>query len=399
MLEIMFNMVDGFVCFGVFVENLVVCIFVVVFEQVGFDLVVVGGLVWDVLFGCDMYDFDFIMNVLFDDILCIVILVLMVQWDIGCVFGMIGVCVQWEQVEIIMYCVDSYDGVICKLIVEFGDMIDGDFVCCDFMVNFMVLQVFVVKFVDLIGGVEDFIVGVLCIFVDFWVLFGDDLLWMLWVVCFSVQFGFCVEEVMVEVIVEFCEILKIVSFECIQFEFVCFMQMDDFVCGICVLVDIGLIDEFLFEIIELCFEVDEYYYYKDVYEYFFIVFSQVIEFEYFWYFGVVFDVLLCIVVLLYDIGKFCIWKLEVGGVVMFYYYDVVGVCMVCKCLQVLCFDIEMMNVVVMFIELYLCFFGYVEGVWMDVVVCCYVCDVGDFFEWLYIFICVDVMMWNKCKVG
>lgn len=47
------------------------------------------------------------------------------------------------------------------------------------------------------------------------------------------------------------------------------------------------------------------------------------------------DLVLCWVVLLYDIGKFVICCYEFDGGVSFYYYEVVGVKMVCKWMWVL----------------------------------------------------------------
>jgi len=41
--------------------------------------------------------------------------------------------------------------------------------------------------------------------------------------------------------------------------------------GFMLFVDIGLVDVFLFELFVLCLELDEYYWYKDVYEYLLIV--------------------------------------------------------------------------------------------------------------------------------
>lgn len=44
-------------------------------------------------------------------------------------------------------------------------------------------------------------------------------------------------------------------------------------------VDIGSVVVMFFEILVLCLEIDEYAYYKDVYEYSLMVFGCVFEFE------------------------------------------------------------------------------------------------------------------------
>lgn len=112
-----------------------------------------------------------------------------VVWDIGCEFGIIGSCFGNEMIEIIIYCSDVYDGLLCKLDVFFGDSFEVDLMCCDFMINVMVLWLFDLIYfelclIDLMGGIDDLFVFILCILSVFEIFFGDDLFWMLCVVCF-----------------------------------------------------------------------------------------------------------------------------------------------------------------------------------------------------------------------
>jgi poly(A) polymerase len=353
----------------------------------------------DALLGRDTHDLDFTTNASPDDILRIVTPVSTAQWDIGRAFGTIGARVQREQVEITTYRADSYDGVTRKPTVEFGDTIDGDLVRRDFTVNSMALQVPAVKLVDPTGGVEDLIAGVLRTPADPRISFGDDPLRMLRAARFSAQLGFRVEEATAEAIAELRETMKIVSPERIQSELVRLMQTDDPVRGIRVLVDTGLIDEFLPEITELRLEVDEHHHHKDVYEHSLTVLSQAIELEHSRHPGAAPDVPLRIAALLHDIGKPRTRKLEAGGVVTFHHHDVVGARMARKRLQALRFDTETTNAVATLIELHLRFFGYAEGAWTDAAVRRYVRDAGDLLERLHILTRADVTTRNKRKAG
>lgn len=392
-------MADGLARLGALAENPVVRTLADAFAEAGFDLAVVGGPVRDALLGRATHDLDFTTNASPDDILTIVKPISTAQWDIGRAFGTIGARVQGEQVEITTYRADSYDGVTRKPTVEFGDTIDGDLVRRDFTVNSMALQVPAVKLVDPTGGVEDLIAGVLRTPADPRISFGDDPLRMLRAARFSAQLGFRVDDETAEAITELRETLEIVSPERIQSELVRLMQTDDPVRGIRVLVDTGLIDEFLPEVTALRLEVDEHHHHKDVYEHSLTVLSQAIELEHSRHPDAAPDVPLRIAALLHDIGKPRTRKLEPGGVVTFHHHDVVGSRMARKRLQALRFDSATTDAVATLIELHLRFFGYAEGAWTDAAVRRYVRDAGDLLERLHILTRADVTTRNKRKAG
>ena len=392
-------MADGLARLGALAENPVVRTLATAFEDAGFDLAVVGGPVRDALLGRATHDLDFTTNASPDEILKIVTPISTAQWDIGRAFGTIGARVQREQVEMTTYRADSYDGVTRKPTVEFGDTIDGDLVRRDFTVNSMALQVPSMKLVDPTGGVEDLIAGILRTPADPRVSFGDDPLRMLRAARFSSQLGFRVEDATAEAIAELRETLKIVSPERIQSEIVRLMQTDDPVRGIRVLVDTGLIDEFLPEVTDLRLEVDEHHHHKDVYEHSLTVLSQAIELEHTRHPGAAPDVPLRIAALLHDIGKPRTRKLEAGGVVTFHHHDVVGSRMARKRLQALRFDTDTTDAVASLIELHLRFFGYSEGAWTDAAVRRYVRDAGGLLERLHILTRADVTTRNKRKAG
>lgn len=392
-------MADGLARLGALAENPVVRTLAEAFDEAGFELAVVGGPVRDALLGRETHDLDFTTSASPDEILAIVKPVASAHWDIGRAFGTIGARVRGEQVEITTYRADSYDGVTRKPTVEFGDSIDGDLVRRDFTVNAMALQVPAVKLVDPTGGVEDLVAGVLRTPTDPRVSFGDDPLRMLRAARFSAQLGFAVEEDTERAITELRETLKIVSPERVQSELVRLMQTDDPVRGIRVLVETGLIEEFLPEVSALKLEVDEHHHHKDVYEHSLTVLSQAIALEHARNPGAAPDVPLRIAALLHDIGKPRTRKLEPGGAVTFHHHDVVGARMARKRLQALRFDSATTDAVATLIELHLRFFGYAEGAWTDAAVRRYVRDAGDLLERLHILTRADVTTRNKRKAA
>ncbi|MFB7249514.1 CCA tRNA nucleotidyltransferase [Microbacterium sp. NPDC056234] len=393
----MLNMADGLARLGALAADPVVRTLADAFAAQGFELAVVGGPVRDALIGRPTHDLDFTTNASPDQILAIVKPISTAHWDIGRAFGTIGARVQGEQVEITTYRADSYDGVTRKPTVEFGDTIDGDLARRDFTVNAMALQVPAVKLVDPTGGVEDLIAGVLRTPADPKVSFGDDPLRMLRAARFSAQLGFAIDDGTRDAIAELRETLKIVSPERIQGELIRLMQTEDPVRGIRVLVDTGLIEEFLPEVSALRLEVDEHHHHKDVYEHSLTVLQQAIELEHSRNPGAEPDVALRIAALLHDIGKPRTRKLEPGGAVTFHHHDVVGSRMARKRLQSLRFDGDTTDAVARLIELHLRFFGYAEGTWTDSAVRRYVRDAGDLLERLHILTRADVTTRNRRK--
>lgn len=395
----MLNMADGLARLGALAEHPVVRTLATAFDEAGFDLAVVGGPVRDALLRRPTHDLDFTTNAKPDDILRIVTPISTAQWDIGRAFGTIGARVQGEQVEITTYRADSYDGVTRKPTVEFGDTIDGDLVRRDFTVNAMALKVPAVTLVDPTGGVEDLVGAVLRTPTDPQVSFGDDPLRMLRAARFSAQLGFRIDDDTADAITRLRATLEIVSPERIQSELVRLMQTDDPVRGIRVLVDTGLIEEFLPEVSALRLEVDEHHHHKDVYEHSLTVLRQAISLENSRHPGSDPDVPLRIAALLHDIGKPRTRKLEDGGAVTFHHHDVVGSRMARKRLQTLRFDTDTTDAVATLIELHLRFFGYAEGTWTDAAVRRYVRDAGDLLERLHILTRADVTTRNKRKAG
>ncbi|MGN7979164.1 CCA tRNA nucleotidyltransferase [Microbacterium sp. 22195] len=395
----MLNMAEGLSRLGALAAHPVVRTLGEAFQAAGFELAVVGGPVRDALLGRETHDLDFTTNAQPDEILAIVKPLASAHWDIGRAFGTIGARVQGEQVEITTYRADSYDGLTRKPVVEFGDSIDGDLLRRDFTVNAMALSVPETKLVDPTGGVEDLVAGILRTPIDPAVSFGDDPLRMLRAARFSSQLEFAIDDATFAAIEQLRETLSIVSPERVQSELIRLMSTADPVRGLRVLVDSGLIEQFLPEVSALRLEVDEHHHHKDVYEHSLTVVRQAIELERVRYPGADPDVPLRLAALLHDIGKPRTRKLEPGGGVTFHHHDVVGSRMARKRLQALRFDGETTDAVAKLIELHLRFFGYAEGAWTDSAVRRYVRDAGDLIERLHILVRADVTTRNRRKAA
>ncbi len=337
-LEPMLNMADGLARLDALTQVPVVAKLGRAFAEAGHELAIVGGPVRDALLGRQTNDLDFTTDALPDQILRIVKPISTAQWDIGRAFGTIGARIDGEQVEVTTYRADSYDGVTRKPTVEFGDTLDADLVRRDFTVNAMALRVPGRTLVDPTGGVEDLLAGVLRTPADPAISFGDDPLRMLRAARFSSQLGFDVDPTTVEAMAALRETIAIVSPERIQGELVRLLQTDDPVRGIRLLVDTGLMAQFLPEIPALRLEVDEHHHHKDVYEHSLTVLRQAIELEQERNPGAAPDVPLRLAALLHDIGKPATRKLEPGGAVTFHHHDVKGSRMARKRLQALRFD-------------------------------------------------------------
>jgi poly(A) polymerase len=395
----MLNMAEGIVRLGALAESPVVATLARAFADAGFDLAIVGGPVRDALLGRATNDLDFTTDARPDDILRIVKPISSAQWDIGRAFGTIGARVRGEQVEITTYRADSYDGVTRKPTVEFGDTIEGDLVRRDFTVNAMALRVPARTLVDPTGGVEDLVGVTLRTPADPRVSFGDDPLRMLRAARFASQLGFEVDPGTVEAMAELRETLEIVSPERIQSEMVKLLATDDPVRGIRLLVETGLMREFLPEVPALQLEVDEHHHHKDVYEHSLTVVRQAIDLEKARNPGAAPDVPLRLAALLHDIGKPATRRLEPGGGVTFYHHDIKGARMARKRLQALRFDSDTIGSVARLIELHLRFFGYSEGAWTDSAVRRYVRDAGAELDRLHILTRADVTTRNAKKAG
>ena len=395
----MVSMAEGLARLRVLAESPVVDALAAAFADAGHELAVVGGPVRDALLGREVHDLDFTTDADPDTILRIVKPISTAQWDIGRAFGTIGARVLGEQVETPPSRPDTSAGVPRNPPVDFGEPLEPDPPRRDFTMNAMALRVPQLQLVDPTGGVEDLVAGRLRTPGDPHISFGDDPLRMLRAARFASQLQVEVDPATVAAMAELRATLSIVSPERIQGELVRLLQTDDPVRGIRLLVDTGLMAQFLPEVPALRLEVDEHHHHKDVYEHSLTVLRQAIALEHARNPGAEPDVALRIAALLHDIGKPATRRLEPGGAVTFHHHDLKGARMARKRLLALRFDSDTIASVTQLIEQHLRFFGYAEGAWTDSAVRRYVRDAGDELERLHILTRADVTTRNKRKAN
>lgn len=395
----MLNMAEGLARLGALASSPLMVTLGTAFVDAGFEIAIVGGPVRDALLGRTTNDLDLTTNARPDDILRIVKPLATATWDIGRAFGTIGAKVDGEQVEITTYRADSYDGATRKPTVEFGDALEADLVRRDFTVNAMALRLTNPELVDPTGGVEDLVGRRLRTPADPAISFGDDPLRMLRAARFAAQLGFDVAPETLAAMTELRASLQIVSPERIQGELVKLLQTTAPDRGIRLLVDTGLMAEFLPEVPALRLEIDEHHHHKDVYEHSLTVLTQAIELENSRHPGQAPDVPLRLAALLHDIGKPATRVLEPGGGVSFHHHDLKGARLARKRLNALRFDGDTTASVTQLIEQHLRFFGYAEGAWTDSAVRRYVRDAGGELDRLHILTRADVTTRNAKKAG
>lgn len=395
----MLNMAEGLARLGALASSPLMVTLGTAFVDAGFEIAIVGGPVRDALLGRTTNDLDLTTNARPDDILRIVKPLATATWDIGRAFGTIGAKIDGEQVEITTYRTDSYDGATRKPTVEFGDALEADLVRRDFTVNAMALRLPNPELVDPTGGVEDLVGRRLRTPADPAISFGDDPLRMLRAARFAAQLGFDVAPETLAAMTELRASLQIVSPERIQGELVKLLQTTAPDRGIRLLVDTGLMAEFLPEVPALRLEIDEHHHHKDVYEHSLTVLTQAIELENSRHPGQAPDVPLRLAALLHDIGKPATRVLEPGGGVSFHHHDLKGARLARKRLNALRFDGDTTASVTQLIEQHLRFFGYAEGAWTDSAVRRYVRDAGGELDRLHILTRADVTTRNAKKAG
>lgn len=392
------SLVESMDALRVIAESPAVATLARAFGDRGHEFALVGGPVRDALLGRAVTDLDFTTSARPDETRAILDSVSKNVWDVGRDFGTIAAKVHGETVEITTYRAEVYRDDSRKPEVSYGDTIEGDLVRRDFTINALALMLPDLRLVDVSGGIEDLLAGVIRTPGSPESSFTDDPLRMLRAARFASQLGFEISPDTLEAMAEFAERLDIISAERIRDEFVKLLSSNDPVPGIRHLVDSGLADRFLPELTALVATQDDHGRHKDVYEHSLTVLQQAIELE-------VErrtepetapDIVLRIAALLHDIGKPVTRRFE-RGTVTFHHHDVVGAKLAKKRLRELRFDNDTIKRVARLVELHLRFFGYSDQQWTDSAVRRYVRDAGDVLERLHILTRADVTTRNRRK--
>lgn len=381
------------------------------FTAAGHELALVGGPVRDAFLDRAVTDLDFASSAAPDDILAIIEPLADATWDVGREFGTIAARIGDDTVEITTYRADTYDGLSRKPQVAFGDTLEGDLSRRDFTVNAMALRVTpprtdagagrepadgAPQLVDVGGGLEHLLQGVLDTPQAAERSFDDDPLRMMRAARFAAQLGFAVAPRVVTAMTELADRIRDISAERVRDELSKLLLTDDPVPGIRLLTDTGILDIVLPEVPALRLEADEHAHHKDVYEHSLTVLQQGIALERSRHPNADPDLISRLAGLLHDIGKPATRQIE-GRTVTFYQHDLVGARLAKKRLKELRFDNETVKSVARLIELHLRFYGYGEQAWTDSAVRRYVRDAGGLLERLHILTRSDVTTRNRRK--
>ncbi|MBP6683921.1 MAG: CCA tRNA nucleotidyltransferase [Leucobacter sp.] len=371
------------------------------FADAGYEFALVGGPVRDAMLGRPVTDLDFTTSARPDETRAVLETLTKSIWDVGRDFGTIAAQVHGEQVEITTYRADTYRDDSRKPEVSFGDTIEGDLVRRDFTMNALALMLPELKLVDVSNGVEDLLAQRIVTPASPEVSFTDDPLRMLRAARFVSQLGFDVAPETEAAMVQFADRLDIISAERVRDELTKLLLTSDPVPGLRLLVDTGLAERFLPELVALLTTQDDHGRHKDVYEHSLTVLRQAIELEHARHdeaSGEPYepDLVLRLAALLHDIGKPATRRFEGGGVT-FHHHDIVGAKLTKKRLRELRFDNTTVKRVARLVELHLRFFGYSDQQWTDSAVRRYVRDAGGELEQLHILTRADVTTRNRRK--
>ncbi|HUR51130.1 MAG TPA: CCA tRNA nucleotidyltransferase [Mycobacteriales bacterium] len=356
------------------------------FAAAGRALHLVGGSVRDALLGRLGDDLDLTTDAQPDQVLALVDGWADARWDTGIAFGTVGLQKQGQRIEVTTYRAEAYEPGSRKPAVSYGTSLEEDLVRRDFAMNAMALALPDWRapdaFVDLYGGLDDLVAGVIRTPGRPEHSFDDDPLRMLRAARFAAQLGFVVAPEVVAAMRDRAPRLDIVSAERVRGELEKLLLAPHPRRGLELLVETGLADVVLPELPALRLEIDEHHQHKDVYEHTLQVLDRAIALE-----GPDGpDLVLRLAALLHDIGKPATRRLEPGGGVSFHHHEVKGAHLARKRLRALTFGKDVVDAVFLLTEMHLRFHGYGQpgtSPWTDAAVRRYVHDAGDQLERLH----------------
>ena len=225
------------------------------FREAGHRLYLVGGTVRDLLLGddsrpIDQMDFDATTTARPEETKKLVAGLADAVWTQGEKFGTIGLKMGTRVYEITTHRAEAYQADSRKPEVQYSDHIEADLARRDFTINAMALEVTgnTPALVDPHNGMADLMARVLRTPLSPEESFSDDPLRMLRAARFASQLSFDVDSETVSAMQRLRESIRIVSAERIHGELVRLMQTDDPLRGIRLLVETGLMEQFLPEV-------------------------------------------------------------------------------------------------------------------------------------------------------
>jgi len=309
-------------------------------------------------------DFDFATDALPEEVIQIVGKWADGMWLVGVKFGTVGVVKNDIKVEITTLRCEVYPEPDRHPKVSFSTDIMTDLSRRDFTINAMALELPQGELIDPFGGKDDLRKKLLRTPVTPSQSFLDDPLRMLRAVRFVATLEMHVAPEVKEAMMTYRSQLSIVSKERIGDEFSKILMGNKLTSALQLMVDTGLMEEIVPELLALKMAFDPEYHHKDVLEHTFQVVGQVDA-----------DLTLRLAALLHDIGKpRC--KRIVGDKITFYGHDVVSAHMAERRLKQLKYPRKEAEEVVKLVRMHMRAYTYRQG-WTDKAIRKFVRDVGE----------------------
>ena len=341
------------------------------FDAAGHQLYLVGGSVRDLVLGRDGSgsDLDFCTDAAPHETTRVLRGWAERRYLVGVKFGTVGALKSGKKLEVTTFREDVYAHADRKPVVTFAKDIETDLSRRDFTINAMAVRVIDGAFLDPFGGVRHLATRTLDTPREPEVAFSDDPLRMLRAARFVAQLGVEPAARVVEAISNMRARLRIVSAERIAEELTKLLVSERPSAGLELLVDTGLVDEFLPEIPALKLEQDPVHRHKDVLRHTYAVIESCEA-----------EPVLRLAALMHDIGKPATREITADGV-QFHHHEVVGARMAEARLRELRLPNSTVEDVRKLVEMHLRFHGYGDGDgWSDSAVRRYVRDAGPLLD-------------------
>lgn len=347
------------------------------FGSAGYSLYLVGGPVRDAIAGrpggadvdSAQADIDLTTDALPDVIEHLIAGWATSTWLQGKRFGTIGAAKKGRRFEITTHRAEAYSPDSRKPDVEFGSDIVVDLSRRDFTINAMALRLPDLTLFDPFDGIEDLANRRLRTPLDPADSFTDDPLRMLRAARFIAGYQLTPDPSLVSAIEQIHGRLEIVSAERIRDEFDKLMTLPDPSAGLWFLVNTGVAQEFLPELLALALEQDPIHRHKDVLAHTIAVVGKTRP-----------ERILRLAALFHDFGKPRTRAFGPHGV-SFHHHDVVGARMTRQRMQALRYSSDDIASVSKLVELHLRFHTYAMG-WTDSALRRYARDAGDLLQLL-----------------
>ena len=360
------------------------------FEEQGFRLYLVGGVVRDALLGQPLeetYDIDLTTDARPDQIVATAGRLLKEVNLAGERYGTVAGSCANLSLEITTHRAEVYVAESRKPDVRFSTSIEEDLARRDFTINAMAVEITGERphLIDPFGGRTDLENGKLRTPLSPEISFAEDPLRMLRAARFITRLGLQPQRGLLDAVRTAAGRLSVVSSERIRDEFDRLLCLPDPSAGLWFIVNTGLANQFLPELPALAVEQDPVHRHKDVLAHTIAVVKNCSPTR-----------RLRLAALLHDIGKPATRLITPEGV-QFHFHDAVGAKMARKRLEKMRYPKELVSEVATLVALHLRFHSYAQG-WSDSAVRRYVRDAGHLYDDLNELTLCDATTRNENKL-